>query len=74
MIAPAHMTSTIEAAIRYELCNSSLEAIAVASVIEPRELANRMGVDVETARLIRKAAKNHIRELWAFEEAAYKRK
>lgn len=74
MIAPAHMAGTLEAAIRYELCNSSVEAIAVLSVKEPAEIARRMDVDITTAKLLREAAKNHIRELWAFEEAAYKRK
>lgn len=77
MICPVRLAAdengNLEDAIRSELISSRIEAIAVASVLSPRELAKRLGIDFDAAKRAREAAKKHIRELWAFEEAAWER-
>jgi hypothetical protein len=78
MIAPSRLAADSKAELKFrireELNEASLEAIAVASVIAADDLAKRLGVDRETAVMARKAAKRHVRELWAFEESAWERK
>jgi hypothetical protein len=77
MIAAPYRQDDTRAAVRHQikerLCRSSREVRAVAAIDTVENIARSWRLSLEQAELLKQEARREVREMMAFEEAAFER-